>query len=122
MKPSDADFRDDIKAKMVEYLKFLRENNAHAALNLYPIHYCHENDLDPDFAFFDNKSKFFAQRFYKDFLPYVIGNKGTPLRPGMPIDQKSSTTEIFQPIMHSQNHDFQLIDEEILQRLVAESV
>ncbi|KAL2503314.1 O-Glycosyl hydrolase family 17 protein [Forsythia ovata] len=139
MKPSDADFKDEIKAKMVEYLKFVRENNAPAAINIYPIHYCHENDLDPDFAFFDKKSKFFvlddnglnytnafdllydsfywamkkagipdlrlvvgqvgwptdgypnadttnAQRFYKDFLPYVTGNKGTPLRPGMPID------------------------------------
>lgn len=27
-----------------------------------------------------------AERFYKHFLPWVKGNKGTPLRPGMPID------------------------------------
>ncbi|CAI9783410.1 unnamed protein product [Fraxinus pennsylvanica] len=139
MKPSAAYFRDDIENKMVDYLKFLKENNAPAAVDIYPIHYCNENDLDPDFAFFDHKSKFYvlddnglnytnafdflydsfywamkkagvpdlrlvvgqigwptdgypnantknAQRFYKDLLPYVAGNKGTPMRPGRPID------------------------------------
>ncbi|CAI9783412.1 unnamed protein product [Fraxinus pennsylvanica] len=49
MKPSEAYFLDDKKDKMVYYLKFLKENNALAAVDIDPIRYCNENYLDPNF-------------------------------------------------------------------------
>ncbi|XP_073153476.1 glucan endo-1,3-beta-glucosidase 8-like [Henckelia pumila] len=61
MKPSEADFRDDIKEKMVEYVTLLKQNQSPFFLTLFPIHYVYNNSLDFDFAFMDNRSTFTVQ-------------------------------------------------------------
>ncbi|XP_073153475.1 glucan endo-1,3-beta-glucosidase 8-like [Henckelia pumila] len=58
LRPSEADFRDDIKEKMVEYVTILNENKAPFFLSMYPIHFVINNSLDFDFAFMDNKSSY----------------------------------------------------------------
>ncbi|KAL2498697.1 O-Glycosyl hydrolase family 17 protein [Abeliophyllum distichum] len=139
-KPSQAEFRDDLKDKMIKYLQILKENNSPATIDIIPIYFVKENNVDKEFAFMDGNSTYFvvdvnglnytnafdfmydsflwamkkagapddlkllvgqigwptdgypdanianAQRFYKSFLPKVTSNRGTPLRPGVPID------------------------------------
>ncbi|KAI3472238.1 hypothetical protein Pfo_029726 [Paulownia fortunei] len=138
-RPSEAEFRDEIKEEMNRTIRFLQENNAPFVLEMFPIQYVSENNLDPSFAFPDNKSTYVvrdingalytnvfefmydafvwalqktgapdlkivvgqvgwptdgypgansstAERFYKSLLPLVASNKGTPMRPGAPID------------------------------------
>ncbi|GER42966.1 glucan endo-1 3-beta-glucosidas [Striga asiatica] len=141
MKPSEADFREDLKERMVEIIHLLNRTNAPFVCNIFPIYYVmnHTDDgWDPEFAFINNKSNFTvednglvyrnvfeflydsflhaiakagspgmelmvgkigwptdgyvnanvanAERFFKEFLPYIRSNKGTPLRPGASID------------------------------------
>ncbi|XP_073153479.1 glucan endo-1,3-beta-glucosidase 5-like [Henckelia pumila] len=57
-RPSDADFRADIKERMVEYVTALKESDAPFFLSLFPIHYANNNSLDLEFAFLDNRSSF----------------------------------------------------------------
>ncbi|CAI9753112.1 unnamed protein product [Fraxinus pennsylvanica] len=138
-KPSEADFRPDIKDIMMDLVRFQRENNAPFFMDVFPIYYVHLKGWDPEFAYLDNKSNFSivdnnglkytnafdflhdsflwavrkagvpdmklvagqvgwptdgypnaspenAERFYKNFLPSVTSNRGTPLQPGAPID------------------------------------
>lgn len=139
-RPSAAEFRPDIKDKMVLFLQFLRENHAPFLLEMFPIIDMERFGLSPAFAFPDNHSKPVtitdvngavytnvfdwlydcfvwalekvnasdikivvsqvgwptdgyaganvanAERFYKYLLPMVASNKGTPKRPGAPID------------------------------------
>ncbi|KAL2556162.1 Glucan endo-1 [Forsythia ovata] len=138
-KPSQAEFRDDIKKKMIEQLEILKENNSPAVIDMIPVHFVNVNNVDLEFAFVDGKSTYFvvddnglnytnvfdfmydsvlwamkkagapdlklvvagigwptdgypnanianAERFWKGLLPKVASNKGTPLRPGAPID------------------------------------
>ncbi|XP_022843010.1 glucan endo-1,3-beta-glucosidase 8-like [Olea europaea var. sylvestris] len=138
-KPSDAEFRDDIKEKMIESLQILQENNSPFVMDVFPIYFVRQNNMDVEFAFVDGHSTYFveddnglnytnlfdfiydsflwamkkagtpdlklvvgqigwptdgypdanianAERFYKSLLPKVASNKGTPLRPGVPID------------------------------------
>ncbi|XP_057784273.1 glucan endo-1,3-beta-glucosidase 8-like [Salvia miltiorrhiza] len=138
-KPSEAEFKDEIKPELVQYLQFLRENNAPFLAEYIPIMDIHNKNFDLNFAFADNSSVLAitdvngavytnivewrydcyvwaleklnfsdikvsfsmvgwatdgypdanatnAERFFKHLLPWVSGNKGTPKRPGAPID------------------------------------
>ncbi|KZV16590.1 glucan endo-1,3-beta-glucosidase 8-like [Dorcoceras hygrometricum] len=60
-KPSEVDFRDDIKAKMIEYVRFLRDNDSPFLLTVYPIDFVNTYDLDLEFAFMDKKSTHIVQ-------------------------------------------------------------
>ncbi|XP_073015709.1 glucan endo-1,3-beta-glucosidase 8-like [Primulina eburnea] len=55
-RPSETDFREDIKESMVKYVTFLRKNDAPFFLSVFPIHFVNNNSLDFDFAFMDNRS------------------------------------------------------------------
>ncbi|KAL2498698.1 O-Glycosyl hydrolase family 17 protein [Abeliophyllum distichum] len=57
-KPSEADFRPDIKNMMVDIIRFTKENNAPFVMDLFPIYYVHLRHWDPEFAFLDNKLNF----------------------------------------------------------------
>ncbi|KAL0359582.1 UNVERIFIED_CONTAM: Glucan endo-1,3-beta-glucosidase 5 [Sesamum angustifolium] len=138
-RPSEAEFRPEIKVEMVSTLRFLQANNAPFVVDIFPISHVIDNGWDVSFAFPDNKSTHVvtdingavytnvfefmhdafawalrkagapdikivvgqvgwptdgypgvnvstAERFYKHLLPYVVSNKGTPMRPGAPID------------------------------------
>ncbi|XP_015886832.2 glucan endo-1,3-beta-glucosidase 8 [Ziziphus jujuba] len=57
-KPSDGNFRPDIKDQMVEIVQFLNDNNAPFSVNIYPFLSLYQNDDFPvDFAFFDNTGR-----------------------------------------------------------------
>lgn len=58
LRPSEADFRDDIKEQMVEYAAILKNNDSPFFLSMYPIHFVNNNSLDFDFAFMDKKSSY----------------------------------------------------------------
>ncbi|KAL3634221.1 hypothetical protein CASFOL_021275 [Castilleja foliolosa] len=139
-KPSEADFRPEIKDSMVEIVSLLNKTNAPFVMHMFPIYsVINHTDWDPEFSFIDNKSNFTikddnglvyhnvfefvydsflhaiakagspgleltvgkigwptdgfsganipnAERFFREFLPYIKSNKGTPLRPGISID------------------------------------
>ncbi|KAG8372033.1 hypothetical protein BUALT_Bualt12G0024600 [Buddleja alternifolia] len=138
-RPSEAEFRDDIKEDIGRYLRYLKDNDSPFTLDEPSISYLYENNYDLSFAFCDNKSTHVitdingfvytnmfefmhdsfvwaikkagvpnlkiviglvgwptdghpeanilnAERFYKSLLPLVTSNKGTPMRPGAPID------------------------------------
>ncbi|KAL6530506.1 hypothetical protein OROMI_028395 [Orobanche minor] len=138
-RPSEAEFKDEIVEDMNKTLRFLLDNNAPFVVYIFPVLDVREHNLDPSFAFPDNKSAHVvkdvngavytnvfdfvydaivwaleklgagdlevivgqvgwptdgywgantsaAERFYKSFLPMVSSNKGTPKRPGRPID------------------------------------
>ncbi|XP_073317316.1 glucan endo-1,3-beta-glucosidase 9-like [Primulina huaijiensis] len=57
-RPSEADFRDDIKEKMIEYVTTLKINDSPFFLSMYPIHFVNNNSLDFDFAFMDRRSNY----------------------------------------------------------------
>lgn len=62
-KPSDGDFRADIKDQMVEIVKFLNDNNAPFSVNIYPFLSLYQNEGFPvDFAFFDNTVRIISDR------------------------------------------------------------
>ncbi|KAL1549911.1 glucan endo-1,3-beta-D-glucosidase [Salvia divinorum] len=56
-KPSDAAFLDNIKERMTEFLRFLRDNDAPFLVDFNPITDLERCGLDLSFAFPDNKSK-----------------------------------------------------------------
>ncbi|KAL1555361.1 glucan endo-1,3-beta-D-glucosidase [Salvia divinorum] len=137
-KPSDAEFRDEIKLEMAETLRFLEQNNAPFVVDMIPSFELEIFKMDPLFAFVEKPTQVIkdlneavytnifefvydafvwalikmkapnikvivgqvgwptdgyargntsiAERFFKGLLPYVSSNKGTPLRPGAPID------------------------------------
>ncbi|KAH6818738.1 hypothetical protein C2S51_002341 [Perilla frutescens var. frutescens] len=135
-RPSEADFRPQIKQKMSEFLHSLQQQNAPFLIDMFPIQDVHNNTfLDPSFGFpdilikdingavytnvfewqydcfawalhklnastvkivvnqvgwptdgFDGANAANAERFFKHLLPLVASNKGTPMRPGAPID------------------------------------
>ncbi|KAL0453161.1 UNVERIFIED_CONTAM: Glucan endo-1,3-beta-glucosidase 8 [Sesamum latifolium] len=154
-RPSEAEFRPEIKAEMVSTLRFFQANNAPFVVELFPISHVVDNGWDVSFAFPDNKSRHVvtdvkgavytnvfefmhdafvwalrkagapdikivigqvgwptdgypganvstAERFYKDLLPYVVSNRGTPMRPGAPIDTyvHALTDENQMPFVH----------------------
>lgn len=56
-KPSDGDFRSDIRDLMLEIIKFLSDNGAPFTVNIYPFISLHNDPNFPvDFAFFDGNS------------------------------------------------------------------
>ncbi|KZV16591.1 hypothetical protein F511_30885 [Dorcoceras hygrometricum] len=57
-RPSEVDFRADIKDEMVRYVQFLRDNNAPLMYSLFPIDHVTNNSLDLEFAFIDNNSTY----------------------------------------------------------------
>ncbi|KAL2540211.1 O-Glycosyl hydrolase family 17 protein [Abeliophyllum distichum] len=59
-KPSQAEFRDDIKKKMIEYLEILKENNSPAVIDMIPVHFVNVNNVDLEFAFVDGNSTYFV--------------------------------------------------------------
>ncbi|KAL3637487.1 hypothetical protein CASFOL_018655 [Castilleja foliolosa] len=138
-KPSEADFRPDLKDMIVEIVRLLNNTNAPFVMNMFPIYSAlNHSDWDPEFSFIENKSNFTiednglvyrnlfefvydsflhalakagspglqlsigeigwptdgypganipnAERFFREFLPYIKSNKGTPMRPGISID------------------------------------
>lgn len=137
-KPSEAEFRDEIKEEMAASLRFLQRNNAPFAIDIVPSFFQHTYNMDPLFAFvgesdhvvkdlngavytnaveflhdafvsalrklnvtdmkiiisqigwpsdgYNNGNNTVTERFFKGLLPYVASDKGTPLRPGAPID------------------------------------
>lgn len=57
-KPSDGDFRSDIRDVMVKIVRFLHENDAPFSVNIYPfLSLSHNVDFPEDFAFFDNNGR-----------------------------------------------------------------
>ncbi|KAH6769863.1 hypothetical protein C2S52_014666 [Perilla frutescens var. hirtella] len=140
-KPSEAEFFDELKEPMIEFLQYLKENDAPFVIQQVPaIEYQDFPDFDISFAFPDGKSNRIikdinglvytnvvewkidsfvwaisklnvsdnikivngqigwptdgidganvtnAERFWKHLLPWAASNKGTPLRPGVPVD------------------------------------
>lgn len=137
-KPSEAEFRDEIKEEMVAALRFLQENDAPFPIDMVPSFFPKAYNVDPLFPFvgesdhvirdvnravytnaveflhdaylwalrklnvtdmkiiisqvgwptdgYSNGNITVTERFFKRLLPYVASNKGTPLRPGAPID------------------------------------
>ncbi|KAL1550128.1 glucan endo-1,3-beta-D-glucosidase [Salvia divinorum] len=137
-KPSEAEFRDEIKPELSETLRFLEQNNAPFVVDMIPPVDLLIYKMDTSFAFvgestqvikdvngaiYTNIFEFMydayvwaliklkapkikvivgqvgwptdgysggnastVERFFKGLLPYVSSNKGTPLRPGAPID------------------------------------
>ncbi|GFP93319.1 glucan endo-1 3-beta-glucosidase 5 [Phtheirospermum japonicum] len=58
-KPSEADFRPELKDKMVEIVRLLNNTNAPFVMNMFPIYSAiNHSDWDPEFSFIDNKSNF----------------------------------------------------------------
>ncbi|KAK4430638.1 Glucan endo-1,3-beta-glucosidase 5 [Sesamum alatum] len=57
-KPSEADFRPDIKERMVEFITLLNNSKAPFVVNMFPLIFNGENHWDPEFAFIDNNSNF----------------------------------------------------------------
>ncbi|KAI3471639.1 hypothetical protein Pfo_028289, partial [Paulownia fortunei] len=55
-RPSEAEFRDEIKEEIVRFVRFLQETNAPFVIELFPIEYVTQHNLDPSFSFPDNKS------------------------------------------------------------------
>ncbi|XP_045824998.1 glucan endo-1,3-beta-glucosidase 5-like [Trifolium pratense] len=56
-KPSDGDFRDDIRDVIKQILEFLHERNSPFLVNIYPFLSLYQSEGFPeDFAFFDNQS------------------------------------------------------------------
>ena len=139
LRPSEAEFIDQVKPELTKFIAFLRKNNAPFVITVSPISDVQEYKLDLNFAIPDNKTTFVvkdingkvytnmfelmhdsfvwaliklkasdikvivaqvgwptdgypgantttAERFYKSLLPWVASNKGTPMRPGAPID------------------------------------
>ncbi|GFP90914.1 glucan endo-1 3-beta-glucosidase 8 [Phtheirospermum japonicum] len=139
-KPSEAEFKDEIKQELLRFLTIIKANDAPFCLEIFPIDtIIRLNVTDPGFGFPDNKSTHVitdvngavytnvfvfaydafawaleksgfpdlkivvshvgwptdgypganvtnAERFYKTLLPLVASGKGTPKRPGSPID------------------------------------
>lgn len=57
-KPSDGNFRSDIRDLMVQIVHFLHENDAPFSVNIYPFLSLYQgNNFPEDFAFFDNKGR-----------------------------------------------------------------
>ncbi|XP_059274678.1 glucan endo-1,3-beta-glucosidase 8-like isoform X1 [Lycium ferocissimum] len=57
-KPSEGDFREDIKDEMIEFLDYINKTGGPFVINVFPIYTIYRYGFDADFAFFDNKSKF----------------------------------------------------------------
>ncbi|XP_006354103.1 glucan endo-1,3-beta-glucosidase 5-like [Solanum tuberosum] len=57
-KPSQGDFREDIKEKMLKFLDCINRTGAPFVVHIFPIYTVYRYGFDVDFAFFDNKSKF----------------------------------------------------------------
>ncbi|KAI3461993.1 hypothetical protein Pfo_018656 [Paulownia fortunei] len=57
-KPSEADFRPDLKEKMVQFVRLLNTTNAPFVMNMFPIHFVAQNNWDIEFSFVDNQSNF----------------------------------------------------------------
>ncbi|KAI3461987.1 hypothetical protein Pfo_018650 [Paulownia fortunei] len=57
-KPSEADFRPDLKEKMVEFVRLLNTTNAPFVMNMFPIHFVAQNNWDIEYSFVENKSNF----------------------------------------------------------------
>ncbi|KAK2664578.1 hypothetical protein Ddye_003152 [Dipteronia dyeriana] len=54
-KPSDGQFRPDVKDLMIQIVKFLKENGSPFVVNIYPFLSLYENDNFPiEFAFFED--------------------------------------------------------------------
>ena len=138
-RPSEAEFPDEYKRELKEYLRFLQENDAPFPIDSIPLTDNAWQNFSMSFAFPDGASNFVikdvngavytntfewrfdcyvwamrklnftnlrivvgqvgwptdgfpgataanAERFFKHFLPWVQSKKGTPMRPGGPID------------------------------------
>lgn len=137
-KPSQAEFRDEIKEEMETVIRFFKQNGSPFVFDMVPCGCTEAYGLDPLFAFvggstqvvkdinnavYTNVFEFMydsfvwalikfnapnlkvmvgqvgwptdgyllgnvsvAERFFQGLLPYVASDKGTPLRPGAPID------------------------------------
>ncbi|XP_009795111.1 glucan endo-1,3-beta-glucosidase 5-like [Nicotiana sylvestris] len=70
-KPSQGDFREDIKGKMLDLLKFLKEHNSPLVINIFPIYMLSTKQMPVDFAFFDRKNN--SDYKIKDG-PYIYKN------------------------------------------------
>ncbi|PHT50033.1 hypothetical protein CQW23_09780 [Capsicum baccatum] len=57
-KPSEGDFREDIKEKMIEMIDYIDKTGGPFVLNIFPIYTVSRYGFDVEFSFFDNKSKF----------------------------------------------------------------
>ncbi|KAJ8527606.1 hypothetical protein K7X08_015057 [Anisodus acutangulus] len=57
-KPSEGDFREDVKDRMMEFLDYVNKTGGPFVINIFPIYNVYKYGFDVDFAFFDNKSKF----------------------------------------------------------------
>lgn len=138
-KPSEAEFRDEIKEEMKATLRFLEQNESPFIITMFPNYDIESHKLDPRFAFigesnqaikdltgavytnvldymydafvwairklgvatdikimvgqigwptdgYNHGNASVTEHFFKNLLPYVSSTKGTPLRPGAPID------------------------------------
>ncbi|XP_073153401.1 glucan endo-1,3-beta-glucosidase 5-like [Henckelia pumila] len=55
-KPSEVDFRPDVKDRMVKYVRFLRDEGSPFMMSMAPIHFVQTNGLDLEFGFIENNS------------------------------------------------------------------
>ncbi|XP_073018082.1 glucan endo-1,3-beta-glucosidase 8-like [Primulina eburnea] len=61
LKPSEAEFLPQYTDMMTDYLRLLQKNKAPVMLNLSPLQYVQENNLDINFAFMDKKSSYIVR-------------------------------------------------------------
>lgn len=57
-KPSKADFRADVKGKMLEYARLLNRSGAPFIMDMSPIYIVSKYGWDEEFSFIDNRSNF----------------------------------------------------------------
>ncbi|RZC17727.1 Glucan endo-1,3-beta-glucosidase 5 [Glycine soja] len=89
-KPSDGDFRSDIRDAIKQILSLILERNSPFLVNIYPFLSLNQNTYFPEeFAFFDGQGRIIQDKdaqysnvFYQGILKKMAHKKGTPLHPG----------------------------------------
>ncbi|CAA0823551.1 O-Glycosyl hydrolases family 17 protein [Striga hermonthica] len=88
-KPSEADFRPDLRDKMVEIVRLLNASNAPFVINMFPIFSLMDLNInDTEFAFIDNNSNFTVEdngliyrnvfEFMYDSVLHALAKAGSP--------------------------------------------
>ncbi|CAN4106790.1 unnamed protein product [Withania somnifera] len=73
-KPSEGDFREDIKDLMINLLKFLQETNAPLVINIFPIYILTSKHMPINFAYFDEHENYTIKdgpNIYKNIFTFT---------------------------------------------------
>ncbi|MCD7464164.1 hypothetical protein HAX54_052224 [Datura stramonium] len=73
-KPSEGDFREDIKELMIDLLKFLQETNSPLVINIFPIYILTSKKMPIEFAFFDEPANYTIKdgpHIYKNIFTFT---------------------------------------------------